>query len=724
MTEENKKDRKEDRGPEMEEAKPLQKSGKTSEANEPTSPETKPAELKIDQNFESDPAAFREPDQKLSAPAESQKIKFPIRTKLIIFFLMISLIPVLIVSVVSYRSSSNSLRDQALHDLTAVVKGRELAINRFLNGEEKMLRAFAIDGHIREYFDKIEQMAPGFENLSQELSSTLREEMILVSPTIYEITVLDLKGIVVASSDKDSIGMDRKEDDYFVNGKRGSYVKDAYFSSTTGKGSLAFSTPIRHAETGNVIGVLVSRTETKELNTITTNTSGLGETGEIYIVNKEGYMITDAKHVENTFLKQKVDTEPVRLFQREKKDFSGIYDDYRGRKVVGASMGSQMEKYQDLGWLFLVEVDKDEAFAPTRVLAKSIGLLALLIGILVTFIAYFMAKGISDPLRGVVEKMDEIARAGGDLTQEIPIRTSDELGLLAGSFNGIQKAFHKIISRISHASLSINSSSNEILAASNQQESSSAEQSAQITQIQATMNQFASTATQLASTAKEMGRFAEEVAKESQEGTNFIAETNAKMVSISESNGAVSNKLTVLSEKVEGIGKMLTTIISVADQTNLLSLNAAIEAAKAGEHGKGFNVVAQEIRRLADQTAQSSQEINSLINEIQGASSSSLMAMEKSSKDVAEGAGLVKTLANRFSGINERIENIQNQFESIVKGVEEQAAGNKEIASTLTQMTGALKLTAASSVQSRKSAMDLNTMSTQLRSAVGQFKLK
>lgn len=345
--------------------------------------------------------------------------------------------------------------------------------------------------------------------------------------------------------------------------------------------------------------------------------------------------------------------------------------------------------------------------------------LSILIGL---GFAYFISRGITSNLKVLVQHMSGVA-SSGDLTQEVKKKSSDELGKLAFSFNQMRKSLYDIVSNILQASLKINSSSNEILAASNQHETTTTEQSSQMTQIQATLTQAASTATELSRTSKEVSEFAQGIEKNSQDGGEVIEETRVKMGEMKQANEAVSNKLKVLSEKIEGINKMLTIIMSVADQTNLLSLNAAIEASKAGEHGKGFSVVAEEIRRLADQTSQSSGEIANIISEIQAASSSAIMVTEKSMHEMESGGQLVGDLASRFSTIKDQVQQILPQIENVSESISELANGNNEISRSVKDMSEAVKLTAISAKQTRQSASDLTAMAQELRQGVSQFKL-
>lgn len=424
------------------------------------------------------------------------------------------------------------------------------------------------------------------------------------------------------------------------------------------------------------------------------------------------------------------------LIQKEFSVLQGIIDlrKAQGVEAVIEEIKADNDKKPIDELLSLMEVFRvkerqlSEERRTSRMMTENAAEFAIVFGVILAFailllVGILISRSITANLKKVVDGLKTSA-VSGDLTQAVHIRTSDEMGDLAGSFNMIQKHFHSIVSRIVSASLKIMSASNELLASANQQESTTQEQSAQLNQIQATLTEFAATSSEVGLTAGELARLVLETSMESTEGTALIKDVNEKMRFIEVSNQSVAVKLKALDGSIEGIGKMLNVILSVADQTNLLSLNAAIEAAKAGEHGKGFSVVAQEIRRLADQTAQSSKEISSLINEIQASSSSVLMAMEKTSQDIKGGIEMVESMASRFMAISSSIQNVAAQFEIITASVQEQVTGQKEISSSVTQMADALRLTAVSAKEVGKSAYDLTTLGHQLRTAVGQFKLK
>ena len=354
---------------------------------------------------------------------------------------------------------------------------------------------------------------------------------------------------------------------------------------------------------------------------------------------------------------------------------------------------------------------------------KQLLYILMVVGVILSVLAgLVITKNITTPLADIVGGVRNIAE-DNDLTKNVHVKSHDEVGILGSMFNNMRHSLFNIVARIQQAALKINTSANEILAAANQQESTTNEQSSQMTEIQATLNEIASASQELSRTAHEVANFVKETGQEAENGASLIDETTTKMAVLNDSNKSISERLRILNEKIEGIAKMLETILSVADQTNLLSLNAAIEASKAGEHGKGFSVVAQEIRRLADKTAQSSEEISNLIHEIQAASSSATMVMEKSSQDVTGSTKLVSEFADKFSKINEKVQNIMPQMENISSTITEQASANKQILAAVNQMTEALKLTASASKQTKQSVYDLTSMGQQLRTAVSRFKL-
>lgn len=196
------------------------------------------------------------------------------------------------------------------------------------------------------------------------------------------------------------------------------------------------------------------------------------------------------------------------------------------------------------------------------------------------------------------------------------------------------------------------------------------------------------------------------------------------MRGVMEAAGSVNAKLAILNEKATNINQVVSTITKVADQTNLLSLNAAIEAEKAGEYGRGFAVVATEIRRLADQTAVATYDIEQTVKEIQSAVSAGVMGMDKFSEEVRRGMRDVQQVGTQLSQIITEVQTLAPRFQMVNEGMQTQATGAEQITQALSQLSEAAQQTAESLRQSSQAIDDLTLVANQLRTGVSRFKIE
>jgi methyl-accepting chemotaxis protein WspA len=193
---------------------------------------------------------------------------------------------------------------------------------------------------------------------------------------------------------------------------------------------------------------------------------------------------------------------------------------------------------------------------------------------------------------------------------------------------------------------------------------------------------------------------------------------------VMEAAGSINAKLAVLNEKAGNINQVVTTITKVADQTNLLSLNAAIEAEKAGEYGRGFAVVATEIRRLADQTAVATFDIEQMVKDIQSAVAAGVMGMDKFSEEVRRGMQEIQQIGGQLSQIIHQVQALAPRVQSVNEGMHAQATGAEQISQSLTQLTEAARQTVESLNESNQAIGELNQVSSGLRNGVSRFKLQ
>jgi methyl-accepting chemotaxis protein WspA len=193
---------------------------------------------------------------------------------------------------------------------------------------------------------------------------------------------------------------------------------------------------------------------------------------------------------------------------------------------------------------------------------------------------------------------------------------------------------------------------------------------------------------------------------------------------VTEAAGTINSRLTVLNDKASNIGSVVTTIAKVADQTNLLSLNAAIEAEKAGEYGRGFAVVATEIRRLADQTATATIDIEHLVKEIQSAVTAGVMGMDKFSEEVRRGVTDIEKVAGQLNQIIQHVQGITPRIQSVNEGMQAQSTGAEQISQALNQLGEAARQTAESLRQSNDIVRSLDEAARGLRSGIEHFKVQ
>ncbi len=313
--------------------------------------------------------------------------------------------------------------------------------------------------------------------------------------------------------------------------------------------------------------------------------------------------------------------------------------------------------------------------------------------------------------------------ADGDLTGTIAISGGDEVAQLAQGIQVMINNLNGLVTRVQQSGFQVTSSSTEIAASAREQEATVAEQAATVNQIVATATEISATAKELAHTIDEVANVAtgtRDAAANGQEGLYRMEET---MHSVVDSSHNITKKLKVLSEKAGNINSVVTTITKVADQTNLLSLNAAIEAEKAGEYGVGFAVVATEIRRLADQTAVATLDIEQMVKEMQSAVSGSVMSVETFSNEVETSVEDVKTISGQLVHIVEQVQALTPRFESVQEGMHMQADGAEQIKESMVQLNESAQQTVESLRQSHAAIDRLNDAAHGLQEGVSLIKV-
>ena len=377
----------------------------------------------------------------------------------------------------------------------------------------------------------------------------------------------------------------------------------------------------------------------------------------------------------------------------------------------------------------------------------TLGLIAILIGVI---IAVYMGRIISKPVISIAESAEKIA--SGDLTiEDIKVKNRDEIGDLANSFNQMSHNLREMIHQVGSNAEQVAASAEE-LTASAEQTSQATEHIAEsmqevavgvdnqvksVEETSQTINEMSIGIQQVANNTQSVSSSAIDASEKASEGGQAIQSAVQQMNSINQTFNDLSEVIKGLGVRSKEIGQIIEVITDIAAQTNLLALNAAIEAARAGEHGRGFAVVADEVRKLAEQSAQSAQQISQLISTIQGETNKAVQSMDIATKEVLSGIGVVNTAGSSFEQIEGSINEVTTQIQEISSSVQQMSAGSEQLVQSM-KFINQISESAASGTQGvaaateeqlasmeeiSSSANALSTMAEELQMLIGKFRI-
>ena len=371
---------------------------------------------------------------------------------------------------------------------------------------------------------------------------------------------------------------------------------------------------------------------------------------------------------------------------------------------------SYVARFEPWDWIVGTGVyinDVNEAVAATRNLLLMWTLVITAItAAIVLLISKPIVRNVKDSTGIIVGHLSE-----GDFSVNVPdyaVQLKDEFGDLSRGLDKMQKSLRE-------AFVAIGGSQNQVSSSSESLAASSQEMSASLEEVAASANEFSGNAQALSSSAQEMGELGNKTAQQAQEGNTAVESAVSQMHEISEIVNSLKDVVTALGSRAQDISKIVDTIKGIADQTNLLALNAAIESARAGEHGRGFSVVAEEVRKLAEQSADSASEITDLVGDIDKQIQGVMHRMDEGVVKVEQGTDVVLNTGKVLNSITANLENIAHQIEQVSAAAQEIGAGSQEVSAAVEEQTATMG-------EISGAATELQSLVSDLEEALNRFK--
>ncbi|MFG0250244.1 MAG: Cache 3/Cache 2 fusion domain-containing protein [Phycisphaeraceae bacterium JB051] len=597
-----------------------------------------------------------------------------------------------------------------------------------------------------------------YSDLTEKAASTAKNfaEMEFVS-LAHVSTIKSDKGDIIGYSQVRFVNNDGKELIKIVNGEKSDtfvdhtndewfkitsklpkesyYISDLHIATNTDNPEVRISIPI-YDQNNTFEGVLALNMNWQ----MTVETLGkrvYGKTGYAFILNEKGVMVTHPKYSlkdNNSLADVNNGAEIVKIFDDKiSKDQTGVAEyTFEG---VQKLMAFRPSKIGDHTFYFIASIPREELYgaidemeASTHSTIKNTVLHLLIVSLVMLGVAslvnIIVSRGITRGIINMVDRLKDIAQGEGDLTRRVDESSRDELGEMGKWFNTFMDKIHDVISEVVKNTMQVASAANEIAASSDEMSSSMSTQTDQTLQVASAVEEMSSTVAEVANKSADASKTAQDAGTQAREGGQVVQDMIQEMRNISEVVNRTALSINGLGARGEEIGQIIGVINDIADQTNLLALNAAIEAARAGEHGRGFAVVADEVRKLAERTVQATEEVAKSITAIQTETSQAVEQMSEGTGRVNEGVTYAEKAGNALEAIVNGSKQVSNMIQSIAAASDEQATATHQISRSLDTINSVTRHSSEGAQQAACAATQLSEKSEQLRALVSQFKLR
>ncbi len=418
-------------------------------------------------------------------------------------------------------------------------------------------------------------------------------------------------------------------------------------------------------------------------------------------------------------------------YQQARKLTVGIIDGNMAAADIGNSVKAMRASLKDFssslkafrGASYQRFTDSIDAVNDNSKKALEVGFMVSLLAIfIVLVVGYFISTMISRNILHVVNSLEEMGRGEGDLTKRLEASGNDEIGRLALAFNTFVAKLQTIIKQIADSTFKVSSAAEEMSSISEESKRNSDRQLHETEQVAAAINQMSATVQEVSQNASSAASSAHEASDQANSGRNVVEQTISSINELASGVEKASEVIHKLESDTENIGVVLDVIRGISEQTNLLALNAAIEAARAGEQGRGFAVVADEVRTLASRTQESTEEIHSMIESLQSGSKNAVEAMDLGRQQAHASVQQAGEAGESLNAITGSVSSISDMNTQIATAAEEQSAVSEEINRNITNITQLGEQATEGASQTSRASDELARLAAELQTTVSQFR--
>ncbi|MCK6188672.1 methyl-accepting chemotaxis protein [Pseudomonas sp. EYE_354] len=493
----------------------------------------------------------------------------------------------------------------------------------------------------------------------------------------------------------------------------GSTLTEPYIDAATGQLIISIATP--SAKGSQSIGVVGGDLS---LQTLVDNIGALnfGGMGYAFLVSADGKVLVHPD--KNLVMKTLADVYP-----KNTPKISGDFSEVQANGKDNIVTFMPIKGLPSVNWYLGVSVDKTEAYAMLSKFRTSAVIATIIAVVIIIALLGMLIRVLLQPLHVMTRAMQDIADGEGDLTRRLTIQNHDEFGTLGNAFNRFVERIHTSIREVSSATEQVNEVAMRVVSASNSSMVNSDEQANRTNSVAAAINELGAAAQEIARNAAQASSQASDARQLAEDGQQVVERNIKAMTQLSEMISASSSNIEALNSKTVNIGQILEVITSISQQTNLLALNAAIEAARAGEAGRGFAVVADEVRNLAHRTQESAQQVQTMIEELQVGARESVSTMSESQRHSHDSVGIANLAGERLNSVTQRIGEIDGMNQSVATATEEQTSVVESINVDITEIN-TLNQEGVENLQSTlRACTDLEQQAARLKQLVGSFRI-